>query len=304
MFKRLMISVNLLLMILFLGFSSPMMVHAIGNDEPRILVTGYDIEEGGINSGQVNELTITLKNMNQVFAVYSVLITYSLSSDDIYLEYGTSNQVYVESIQPNTEKKIVLSLDTADDLGKENISCKLNIAFTDDVRGSTSTEMVIYLPVNHERLSIYRTDFPNTAFVDTNSLVSVIFENEGVADIFNTIMEVKGSAMEDISVDLGTVQSGNRKNQEVYVSFDSAGEQYISVEFTYEDQSGNNYKTKSQSYKVDVISQRVEEEEVEAIVIEKNTLNNSFSYIEAGYIIGLILSVLGIVVIIIKRKRR
>jgi hypothetical protein len=250
MYKRLWMFVSVLT--LLCGFASTQYVYA-DNDQPRVMVTGYELVGEGLSQGEDNLLTFTLKNMNATYPVYSVLITFESSDPHVHPKYGASSQAYIDSIPASGEKKAVIPLEVANGLEGGYLNSVINISYQDDARGVTSTRTDINLPILQDYLKILRVYIPETVVLNVKSRVSVTFENIKNEEMYNTVMTVKGSGMDDAKVELGTVFSGSRKSQEIYISFSSTGMQNISVAFSYCDTQGIKYTTETQNYQVKVI---------------------------------------------------
>ncbi len=269
-------------------------------NDPQVMISSYEIEDGSLTTGKTNLLTVGLGNMSNSEAVYNVVITFEFSSKSVIAEYGTSNQMYIERIKPEEVQYVVMPLLALDSVTDDFVTGTLTIGYTAEDRKTYKSVSKIQIPLNKDKLSIYRTDIPSSALLNEEVRASIIFENTGTSDIYNVMMTVKGSAMEDKSLSLGTVQSSGRKNEEVYISFDSVGEQYASVEFTYEDSSGNEYITRSQSQRIDVIEQReTETSETDVPQTEVRMLSQR----EMVYVAGLIVTG-GLMIAVVLWKRR
>lgn len=297
---------NCLILAVILGFTIPVKVSAVENDQPRVMVTDYELEGGGIIPGESSQLILTLKNMNYEYSVYSVLITCQSSATDgtpnVSAEYGTSNQAYIDTMGPGEQKQTVISLQAADTLASERIDCTLNISFKDNVNGMSSTDTVIQLPIKQDNLKIKRAYVPKTAVLGAKNRISATYENIQNEEIYNAVMTVRGSGMESRSIELGTVSSGSRKSQEVYIVFDSLGEQSISVELSYEDAKGNTYITKTKSYQVEVLSNA--EDNIHGG--DNQTITTSQNIVilkQAGCVAAIILCIAGFVFITRREKK-
>ena len=250
MYKRLWMFVSVLALLCW--FTSAQYAYA-DNNQPRVMVTGYELVGDGLSQGKDNELTLTLKNMNATYPVYSVLITFESPDPHVHPQYGASSQAYIDSIPAGNEMKAVIPLKVANGLEGGYLNSVINISYQDDARGVTSTSTVINLPISQDFLRILRVYIPETVALNVKSRFSVTYENIKNEEIYNTVMTVKGSGMDDAKVELGTVFSGSRKNQEIYIGFSSMGMQNISVTFSYSDAQGNKYTTETQNYQVEVI---------------------------------------------------
>ena len=233
-------------------FTSAQHVYA-DNNQPRVMVTGYELVGEGLSQGKDNELTLTLKNMNATYPVYSVLITFESPDPHVHPQYGASSQAYIDTIPAGREMNAVIPLKVANGLEGGYLNSVINISYQDDTRGVTSTSTVINLPILQDYLKILRVYMPETVALNVKSRFSVTFENIKNEELYNTVMTVKGSGMDDAKVELGTVFSGSRKNQEIYIGFYSTGMQNISVAFSYSDAQGNKYTTGTQNYQVEVM---------------------------------------------------
>lgn len=238
-------------LILLCCFTPALFAYA-DNNQPRVMVTSYELVGEGLSQGKDNRLTLTIKNMNAKYPVYSILITFESSDSHVHPQYGNSSQAYIDSIPANGEMKAVIPLEVANGLEVGYLNSVINISYQDDIRGVTSTSTVINLPILQDYLKILRVYIPEIVGLNVKSRVSVTFENIKNVEIYDTVMMFKGSGMDDAKVELGTLFSGSRKNHEIYISFSSTGIQYISVLFSYTDAQGNKHTTETQKYKVEV----------------------------------------------------
>lgn len=273
------------------------------NTQPRIVVVDYSVSESGLIPGELSEVTITFKNMNPSVSVYSILMTYQLSSDQIYTEYGFSNQVYIEEIGPDEEKEVTLLLRAKDTLVDETVTCSIELSFINAEEEEETEEfssfMVINLPVSQEFLKIERVYIPQTATLNSKTRVSVTYTNINSEEIYNVQMRLNGAGFEEKWIDVGTILNASSKNQEIYLEFDRLGEQSINIDFLFEDVEGNILKTRAQTYDINILEQEVNEEAV--VALDEPLLTQQ----RMMYMIGLIVSAsLGLVLIISKLKRR
>jgi|GEM_PF-3142686 len=295
MHKRLWMFVSALTLLCW--FTSARYAYA-ENDQPRVMVTGYELTGEGLSQDKDNELTLTLKNMSATYQVYSVLVTFESSDPHVLPKYGTSSQAYIDSIPAKGEKKAVIPLEVANGLEGGYLNSVINISYQDNAKGVTSTSTVINLPIFQDYLRILRVYIPETVGLNVKSRVSVTFENIKNEEIYNMVMTVKGSGMDDTSAELGTVFSGSRKNQEIYITFSSTGMQNISVEFSYSDAQGKKYTTETQNYQVEVMPKATGGLNLPAANNDVKFFNSSINtarMLQLGCILAILLCFTGIV---------
>ena len=120
--------------------------------ETRIIVTDCSVEEGGLESGTIRKITLTLKNTNSQWPVMGVLVTGSWGTDSQYspVDFYVTNQAFAGDIQPDSEAEAVFYAETKDmNLSNfDNISCSLSISYTTDGQNEYVNNLVVKIPVN------------------------------------------------------------------------------------------------------------------------------------------------------------
>lgn len=300
--KKIQCMILLVLAGIMLSVLAPQRVSAAGNDRPRVIVTGYEAENGGLTPGESSEVQFTLKNTSQEYTVYSVLITCTGASNILFAQYGSSNQAYVSSIDPGKEVTVSLTLSALDGLEADTLAANLGIDYIDDVNGKSTSNSTVVFPVKEDSLKVTRINIPQTAVVGEKTRISVTFENNTTEDAYNSVMTIKGSGMDDTSVDMGTVLNQSSKSQEVYIVLNDLGEQEVSLEAGYQDGQGNEITNSSQKYKIKVVEQEQSDLTNKPSGNTTNIGNNVQISKKLGYLAGFVVCLL-VVVFAYFRKR-
>lgn len=231
----------------------PNKVSAADNTKPRIVISKYEIENGGINSGQPSKVTITLKNMSTSHAVNSVLLTCINSSNYFSAEYGTSNQGYIDSLGPSEEKQIQILLTAKEGIDIGSLVGNINISYIDDAGQAYTSDSQINIPVKGNELQLSKVYVPDSVAVNEKSKVNITCQNLTNKEIYDVTMTIKGDNSKETSVNIGSLLIGSRNNQEMYIAFDSIGNHQVTVQLSYKDAAGTSYQMTPHQYQVNVV---------------------------------------------------
>jgi len=289
--------------VLLINFNNLVTVKAQGNDQPRVIVTGYEAENGGISPGETTKIKVTLKNTNATYTAYGVLLTCTSDNENIFTKYGTSNQVYVDSLTPGQEKTVEISLSATENLAV-SVNGKLNVQYKDDVNGQSSSDILISIPLKEDALKTKRIYIPQSVIIGGKTRISITCENDTTEEIYNAVMTVKTNDTTLASTDICTVINGSRKSPEVYVAFNSLGKQSITIELTYKDAQGQIYTKTSQVYQIEVLdkdSSNVDTNQIKDST--SGTQNNFVTVNQLGYLAGIFIFGVAAAILIIKKKK-
>lgn len=301
--RKMFLSILGIISVLLINPNNLVTVNAQGNDQPRVIVTGYEAENGGIAPGETTKIKVTLKNTNPYYTAYSIVLTCTSDSPDIFTKYGTANQVYVDSLTPGQEKTVELSLSAAESLDS-SVNGKLNVIYKDDVNGDSSSDIIISIPLKEDALKIKRVYVPQSVMVGAKTRISITCENNTTEEIYNAVMEVKIGDMTLASADIGTVINGSRKSPEVYVLFNSLGEQNITIQLSYIDAQGQIYTKNTQEYQIDIVDK-------DSLTVTPNqaqdnalAIQDNFATVkQLGYFAGIFIFGVAAAILIVKKKK-
>lgn len=239
---------------LFIALIFPDKVNAADNTKPRIVISKYEIENGGINSRQPSKVTITLKNMSTSHAVSSVLLTCVNSSNYFSAEYGSSNQGYIDSLGPSEEKQIQISLTAKEGIDIGSLVGNINISYIDDAGQVYTSDLQIDIPVKGNELQLSKVYVPDSVVINQKSKINITCQNLTNKEIYDVTMTINGQSSKQTSVNIGSLLIGNRKSQEMYITFDSIGSHQVTVQLSYKDAAGTSYQMTPHEYQVNVVN--------------------------------------------------
>lgn len=281
--KLILLMICFLVVISYLQFDQ-IKVQAVGNDLPRVVVKSYEVEHESISPGEDCKITIVLENTHASMAAYGVLLTYTSGNPNVFTKYGNSNQVYVDTISPNSDAVIEIYITSTEDLDATMFDLNLNLQYKDNLEVETSSDTIISIPVKDEILSLKRVSMPQEITLGGKTRVSVTCENNSSEDAYNAVMIIVNGENELERSELGTILNGGRKSPEVYIDLKELGQQNIIVRLEYEDAQGQKYIKESPGYKVTVSKDAKSEEESQDISDGTSESNTSFSGKQLGYL--------------------
>lgn len=252
------VRIPLIILLVFTGLATalifPNKVSAADNTKPRIVISKYQIENGGINSAEPTKLTITLKNMSTSHAVNSVLLTCVNSSNYFSAEYGTSNQGYIDSLGPSEEKQIQILLTAKEGIDIGSLVGSINISYIDDAGQAYTSDSQINIPVKGNELQLSKVYVPDSVTVNEKSKVNITCQNLTNKEIYDVTMTIKGDHSKETSANIGNLLIGSRQSKEMDITFDSIGSQQVTVQLSYKDANGTNYQMTPHQYQVNVVN--------------------------------------------------
>lgn len=251
---RIPLSILMVVTVLLIAGMLPNKVNAADNMKPRVVISKYEIENGGINSAQPAKLTITLKNMSTSHAVNSLLLTCTNSSNYFSAQYGTSNQGYIDSLGPSEQKEIQILLTAKEGIDIGSLVGSINISYIDDSGQAYTSDSQINIPVKGNELQLSKVYVPDSVVVNEKSKANITCQNLTNKEIYDVTMTIKGDHSKETSANIGNLLIGSRQSKEMYISFDSVGSQQVTVQLSYKDANGTNYMMTPHQYQVNVVN--------------------------------------------------
>lgn len=297
--KEMRVRIPLIMLLVVAGLMTVLMfpnkVNAADNTKPRVVISKYEIENGGVNSGEPAKVKITLKNMSTSHAVNSVLLTCVNSSNYFSAEYGTSNQGYIDSLAPSEEKQVQISLTAKEGIDIGSLMGNINISYIDDAGQAYSSDSQIVIPVKGNELQLSKVYVPDSVVVDEKSKVNITCQNFTNKEIYNVTVKVKGDNSKETSASIGKLLIGSRQSQEMYIAFDTIGSHQVTVQLSYKDANGTSYQMTPHEYQVNVVKANVVNANNQNSN-SKNVSNTASKYIplikELGYVAAIIICAL------------
>lgn len=299
--KRTPLIMLLAVTVFFTALTFPNKVKAADNTKPRVIITKYEIENGGINSAEPAKVTITLKNMSTSHAVNSVLLTCVSNNNYFCAEYGTSNQAYVDQIGPSQEKQVEISLTVKEGIDVGSLAGNINISYADDANQTYSSDSQIVIPVKGNELNLSKIYVPNSVAVNEKSGISVSCENLADKQIYDVMITIKADNSEETSAKIGSLLIGSRKSKEMYLTFDTIGNHQITVQLSYKDAAGIRYQMAPHEYQINVVERN---DQINSNINgSKNTVNYISVIKKAGYAAAILICII-LAVVWINRNRK
>jgi hypothetical protein len=210
--------------------------------KPEIVLTNYSISENYV-FGEETFITVSFKNMHTEVPCNAVLISYSSANQSVIPSLGTSNQLFIDSLEAGKEQKIKIPV-VIIDKGDGYASMSFNIEYTVEEAGVFNTSCYIVFPVGDESVSVRNVNVTTETTVGASSLVSVSFENLLKSDITNVKLMISGDLDDgEASYLIGSVTAWATKYAENYLSFNTPGQKKIKLQLVYSLENGE-VKTK------------------------------------------------------------
>jgi hypothetical protein len=122
--------------------------------KPRVIVEGCSVEGGGIVSGAVCEVTISLHNTSQSAAVSSVLVTGRWPGDTPSpVEFTVTNQAYLSRIAPAQTRNVVFTVKakSVSTIAFDTIPLQVDITYSYDQFPDNSNSVTLQIPVGGDQ---------------------------------------------------------------------------------------------------------------------------------------------------------
>lgn len=121
--------------------------------KPRVIVESCAVEGGGLVSGSVCELRVTLRNMSASRQVSSVLVSGRWpSSSPPPVDFEQTNQAFVNSIGPAQTREVVFSLKTQSVslVALDTVTLYLDISYSFEDTMDNTNAVSLQIPVRAE----------------------------------------------------------------------------------------------------------------------------------------------------------
>lgn len=281
---------------------------------PYIVVSAYDIGTDKLFAGDEFELSVTLLNTSSELALSNIMLVYTSMVNAFVPSAGSSNQLHIGEISAGGSHTCKLKLKSHDSLIKGDYILRMELQYQDDYRNLYATSADITLPIEQkQKLSMSIISADETCVLGSRSLLSIAYENPGMSDIKNLVLNLEGDIAEvEKTVEIGTVKAGVSSFIDHYITPRRAGRQDIEVTMSFEDDEGNTYKTETKTVSIMVnepAKTPVETPQVtpdstgESDSVNGATFNSLWVYIiVAGVLLAVAAIVIGVVVAM-KRKK-
>lgn len=249
---------------LIAGFCS-ISVNATGSTKPKdgeiskVIVTSYEID-GDTSPGDEFTVKVTIQNTSSQFDAKDIVGFMYFPNGGLYIQNGEANEKFCSLLAPGESTVLEYKLGVAENCVDDTALIELDIDYFSNNNTNVTNANFTPTIVQSGDLSIDLLSVAKSVENGTKLLVSTRYENEGEKDIKKVVMHVTGSVKDgkaDIKFD--EIDAGKVQTKEGFVELEGSGMQQIKVYFTYEDSKGNHYKTKEQTFKVEVTQKGVKE---------------------------------------------
>lgn len=218
---------------------------------PRVIVTGFDTEPGGVKAGTNFKLVVHLQNTSKRTAVSNMLFDFQAPSAGTeaaaeapaFLPVSGSSTVYLENIPAGGTKDIAIDLNARADLVQKPYSISLNMKYEDSSAAQYEGQSSLAIPVRQEaRFEFSKIQLsPDTAVVGDEVNITCSLYNLGRVRMYNVKVKFEGEAIEGQELFLGNLDSGSTGMIDgIVTAVDSAyDDSNCRMIISYEDDAGN-----------------------------------------------------------------
>ena len=285
------------IVILGTGFS----VRADEDDEiindPILVVSSYEVSGGVIIPGEKFILTVELENTDKNKEAHNILVNLSFS-DGVSTVYPTLTQEYIESIEPNTKRKLQFEMIVASYYSRPMAAFGVNI-----VMDTRSNYVTLYAPVqlDNSMFKVVSKNIPEEVGAGEKISVSLSFKSLLEEKLSNVNLQilVDDDKKPIATTNIGNISAGASKTQNMAFFIDEIGEHTVHFMLSFNSEEGEESNTELYSGKIQVNNVQKENVPVVAETIE-TTLSDRDKMIIIGCLGAAFLLSIGIVLIIKK----
>ena len=238
------------------------------NSTPRLMVTGYQVENGFVSPDSEASLSITIKNTSTSKAVSNIKL--SLSSESGEVKWEDVGTKYVSRIGAGRKHVWTVKLSATKTARVKEHKLALSMEYEDENGASYSASDVIPVQVKQApSLEVSGARLPKKVVQGEAVDVAVTFMNTGNGTVYNCKMDFNVKGLDDAGATfIGTVETGQNAQgtASLLVSEDVIGKTEGEIKITYEDFYGELYTKK---IKISTVIEKKAEEPTEP------TKNNS-----------------------------
>ena len=225
----------------------------------KVIVESYEIE-GDTSPGDEFTIKVTIQNTSSQFDAKDIVGFMYFPNGGLYIQNGEANEKFCAVLAPGETTVLEYKLGVAETCLDDTALIELDIDYFSNNNANVTNANFTPAIVQSGDLSIDLLSVAKSVENGTKLLVSTRYENKGEKDIKKVIMHVTGrvtGGKADIKFD--EIDAGKVQTKEGFVELEGSGMQQIKVYFTYEDSKGNHYKTKEQTFKVEITQKGVKE---------------------------------------------
>lgn len=272
---------------------------------PRVILKKYTIDE--VIPGKETTLHLTFANISDLADAKEILVTYGSANSTIFPVVGESNQFSVPTLEPGEETIIDLPVMIYQSSnGYAMAAFTMQYTMNGIYAKSNSSNIVFSFDAgtDFEIKNLYLT---KTAVAGSRTLIGVNYRNNGSTSISKIVMYVSGIDGMSQQFSLDNLEGKQSLYAENYITFENAGKQNLSISFTYEDESGNMFSTKSTEYEITVSERNstggASITDSDAMSSDTDRANTDGSYFAVFVFAAVAIVIVLILVMMLKRKR-
>ncbi|MBR3579565.1 MAG: hypothetical protein IKN95_01035 [Lachnospiraceae bacterium] len=297
---RIKILLSLFLIIIFVFFGNVTNIWGVEDEivyEPFVVISSYKVSDDIITPGKQFDLTIEVENTDKKVATRGLLMTIGFP-DGISTAYGSSNQVFIDSLKPGEKREITIKLFASQYYARSTVP--FGITFISEVRTNSAT---IYASVllDGSLFKVVSQAIPEEAESGNKIAASISFKPLLEEKLSNVILSVyvDNDNKPVTSANIGNITVGASKTQDLTFFIYEKGQHSIRFELSYSNSEGIDATAELYSGKIQINESSGAKEQLINESKETN-LNTSDKLVILGCL-GLS-ALLGIGIILIAKK--
>lgn len=222
---------------------------------PQLSLTGYEVASGSLAANQDVVLRFFIQNNSTENQVRDLLLTFSDSRSSLYPVYGTSNQAYVDIIEPGAVATVEKEFTVAASVS-EAVVLQIGMQYMGGIYGTLlSTSSSIYLPIWQASGFNAQLNIAQIAYVGEPVYLSGIISNSSTKNLTDVWVMVEGTFEgAPLKLEMGTLAPGEQQSFETTVTFSQVGaETPLTVTFEFFDEQGNQVSSEPSEYVINVM---------------------------------------------------
>ena len=184
---------------------------------PKIMLTGYSVEEGASASGDTM-VYLDFTNMSKVYDFSEILITYTSPNNTVAPVFGVTNQIYIDTLKAGKTKRIelpIVLLDAGTQYGRMDFNIQYTYAGS---KNAANYSYIVFLKQRDGNLTITNANIARATTVGAQTIASISYMNNSSITMYNVKIHFGGD-IEEKEVYIGTVGAGENGYSENYVIY-------------------------------------------------------------------------------------
>ncbi len=190
------------------------------------------------------------------------------------------------------------------DIKDKEIVVKFNMKYADNYRTDNSQILTAVFPVSENgSISLEKIDTSSLMSVGNNNRIGISYRNNGLSTVNDLVLHINGANITEQELNLGNIGSGMDMSQDAYIEILEAGEQNVSLYFTYTGSTGNTEETDVSEFTINAAEKngvlpRTNNSEYD---FKRNQINTYLTYGILG--VGVLLVLISLIHYIIVRRK-